>query len=341
MRIGLIAFTDRGLELGRRLARGLEEQGDLCSLDRGGKEGVSLAGWTDAHFLHSQGLIYIGAAGIAVRAVAPWVKSKTADPAVLCCDENGRYVIPLLSGHIGGANDLARRVAALCGGQAVITTATDGRGLFAADSWAKKRGLAIVNPGAIKTLSARLLAGRPAPLHSDFPIRGRLPQGLVFAAERGESLLLITDRAGEQAAGQETLVLAPPTLWVGIGCRRGVPAERIEAAFLEAFAQAGLLPQSAAGVASVDRKAQEPGLLAFCAARGLTPRFYSPEELAQVEGSRSSSEFVQKTLGVDYVCERAALAQGGRLVLGKQAREGVTVAVARRPYFVDFEGETT
>ena len=184
MKIGLVAFTDRGMELGRRLAQGLEAQGELCVLDRGGKGGVSLAHWTDAHFLHSQALIYIGAAGIAVRAVAPWVKSKMTDPAVLCCDENGRYVIPLLSGHVGGANDLARRAAALCGGQAVVTTATDGRGLFAADSWAKKRGMAILNPEAVKTVSARLLAGKSVLLRSDFPLRGSLPQGLSLEIGR-------------------------------------------------------------------------------------------------------------------------------------------------------------
>ncbi len=339
MKIGLVAFTDRGMELGRRLAQGLEAQGELCVLDRGGKGGVSLAHWTDAHFLHSQALIYIGAAGIAVRAVAPWVKSKMTDPAVLCCDENGRYVIPLLSGHVGGANDLARRAAALCGGQAVVTTATDGRGLFAADSWAKKRGMAILNPEAVKTVSARLLAGKSVLLRSDFPLRGSLPQGLSLAPE-GECHLLISDRVVEQTDGLSPLVLAPPSLSVGIGCRRGVSAEQIEAAFLGAFAQAGLAPQSAAWVGSVDLKAQEPGLLAFCSARGLEPRFYSPEELARVEGSQASSDFVQTIVGVDNVCERAALAQGGRLVLGKQVREGVTVAIARRPYFVDFEGET-
>lgn len=340
MRIGLTAFTSRGMELGRRLAQGLEEQGDLCVLTRGGKEGLSLADWTEAHFLHSQALIYIGAAGIAVRAVAPWVRSKTTDPAVLCCDENGRYAIPLLSGHIGGGNDLARRVAALCGGQAVVTTATDGRGLFAVDSWAKKRGLAIVNPQAIKTVSARLLAGERAPLRSDFPIRGALPQGLALAGGGERCCLRVTDRAVEAEEDQTELVLAPPSLSVGIGCRRGVSAEQIEAAFLEAFDQAGLAPQSAAWVCSIDLKAREPGLLAFCAARGLTPRFYSSEELAQVKGSRSSSDFVRQTVGVDNVCERAALAQGGQLVLGKQARQGVTVAAARRTYFVDFEGET-
>lgn len=324
MKAALIAFTTRGEALGERLRQALEAEGAACTLDRGGKGGVPLAAWTAAHFGGCDALVFIGAAGIAVRAVAPHLKSKTTDPAVLCCDEGGRYIIPLVSGHIGGANGLAHRLAASCGGQAVITTATDGRGLFAVDTWAVGQGLRIVNPEKIKQVSARLLEGQEAALYSDWPIEGPLPQGLRMAA--GEPChIRITDRVGPAAA----LVLAPPSLVLGVGCRKGTPQAAIEQAFAQALRAHGLLRQAVCRVASIDLKAREPGLLAFCRAQGLPLTTYTAEALRRVPGAFTPSAFVQQVTGVDNVCERAALAQGGRLCVPKQAGGGVTVALAR------------
>ncbi len=131
-----LAFTDTGLALAKRLAAALPG-----SVARCGRDGDSLAEWTSAQFVHSDALIFIGAAGIAVRAIAPHCKSKTTDPAVVVVDECGRFAVPILSGHLGGANDLARAIAAICGAVPVITTATDVHGIFAVDEWAKHKKL--------------------------------------------------------------------------------------------------------------------------------------------------------------------------------------------------------
>ncbi len=155
----IIAFTQRGMDTGERLRKGLEEKGICCTLVRGGKENP-LHQWTKEHFADCGLLVYVGAAGIAVRAVAPFVQDKTRDPAVLCCDEGGRYAIPLLSGHIGGCNRIALWAGEILGAQPILTTATDGRGLFAVDTWATRQGLPILNPKAIKRVSSRLLDGR-------------------------------------------------------------------------------------------------------------------------------------------------------------------------------------
>ena len=139
MTCAYLAFTDTGLALAKRLAAALPG-----SVARCGQDGTSLAEWTGVQFVQSDALIFVGAAGIAVRAIAPHCKSKTTDPAVVVVDECGRFAVPILSGHLGGANDLARIIAAVCGAVPVITTATDAHGIFAVDEWAKHQNCTVL-----------------------------------------------------------------------------------------------------------------------------------------------------------------------------------------------------
>ena len=150
------AFTETGLALAETLARALPGPVTRC-----GHGGPSLAEWTAAAFAQNEALIFVGAVGIAVRAIAPLCRSKASDPAVVVVDECGRFAVPLLSGHLGGANDLARAIAALCGAVPVITTATDAHGLFAVDEWARHQNCRVLEPERIKTVSGKLLAGEP------------------------------------------------------------------------------------------------------------------------------------------------------------------------------------
>ena len=130
MTVRLLAFTQKGMELARRLAAELSGEAARCG------EGCTLDAWTADAFANADALVYVGAAGIAVRAVAPYAGNKASDPAVVAVDECGRFAVPLLSGHLGGANRLARRIGAVCGALPVITTATDANGAFAVDEWA-------------------------------------------------------------------------------------------------------------------------------------------------------------------------------------------------------------
>ena len=139
MRLELTAFTRRGTALAARLAEELTRRGHQAACTR--SAGESAAEWgAPRPSAGAQGLIFVGAAGIAVRSIAPHLRHKSTDPAVVVVDEGGQFAIPILSGHLGGANDLAREIAALMGGQAVITTATDVNGAFAVDQWARARG---------------------------------------------------------------------------------------------------------------------------------------------------------------------------------------------------------
>lgn len=354
MRVSCIAFTERGYALAERTARALsdcaqtgeDDPGWDVSVSRGFGEGkVDLRAWTALAWEASDALLFVGAAGIAVRAIAPHVASKANDPAVVAIDEAGRFAVPLLSGHLGGANELAQTVARAAGAIPVITTATDVRGVWAVDTWARCAGLAVSNPEAIKRVSARLLSGGRVALYSDMPISGQPPEGVGIASDRARADIVVSPFAGAnagasvraaettgvraQAPAPEPLRLVVPCIVAGIGCRRGACAEAIEEAFLLACGQAGISPSAVREAATIDVKAHEEGLLAFCRARNIPLATYSAEELSQVEGSVSPSDFVRATVGVDNVCERAALADGGKLIFPKLAHGGVTVAFSK------------
>ncbi|MBO4365861.1 MAG: hypothetical protein J5804_06180, partial [Eggerthellaceae bacterium] len=174
-RVGLIAFTRQGCLLAAHLA---EQLGDFGYMSRAyGPERFAeecdvlsygrLASWTAEHFASDDALVFVGASGIAVRAIAPHVRDKFSDPAVVSVDEAGRFAVSLLSGHVGGANSLARFIAATTGGQAVVSTATDVNGLFAVDEWAMRHGMVIVERVLAKQVSARLLEGAPVGFWTD------------------------------------------------------------------------------------------------------------------------------------------------------------------------------
>ena len=261
MTVELISFTENGGRLAAALAAGLERSGHRAACTRKGERAEE---WTAAAFRRAEALIFVGAAGIAVRSVAPHLVSKARDPAVVVVDELGRFAVPILSGHLGGANDLAREIAGLLDGQAVLTTATDARGIFAFDQWARRLGCAIPDPEKIRPVASRMLAGETAAFWSQWPVAGECPSGVVPAGQEAAQVQLTIRDTPEPA-----LKLVPRIVWAGIGCRRGVPAERLEAALRSGLEAAGLHPAALAGVCTIDRKGEEPGLLELCRRRRL------------------------------------------------------------------------
>lgn len=323
-----LAFTDRGEALARDLARALG--GEAM---RSGKP-ETLREWTEKRFVSGGALVFVGAVGIAVRAIAPYVDKKWKDPAVVAVDECGRFAIPLLSGHLGGANRLARAIAELCGATPVVTTATDLHGLFAVDDWARVQNLRVVEPERIRTVSAKVLAGGALHLYSRFPIEGTPPDEveLLSAPPAGESSPASDVFLSVHRENGESLHLAPRAVVLGVGCRRGISRESIEDAFAAFLAESGLLPQSVRAVASIDLKKDEEGLLAFCRAHGWPLETRSAQELNETPGGFTPSPFVQSVTGTDNVCERSAAAvSGGKILHRKRSLGGVTMAAALAP----------
>ena len=247
-------------------------------------------------------------------------------------DECGRFAVPILSGHLGGANDLARAIAAVCGAVPVITTATDAHGIFAVDEWAKHQNCMVLEPERIKLISGKLLAGQPVYYWTDIPVTGTAPAGL-FPAEVPKK----TDLALTLCPTGQALHLVPRIGVLGIGCKRGTSADTLEAAFAAFCARHALAVQAVTAAASIDLKKNEPGLLAFCQAHGWPVRFYSAAQLRSASGQFTPSPFVQSVTGVDNVCERAAVLDAdGSLFYPKFACNGVTFALACRPFAPDW-----
>ena len=283
-------------------------------------------------FSRRDALIFVGACGIAVREIAPYVRDKKTDPAVLVLDERAKHVIPLLSGHIGGANRLALRLANALGANPVITTATDVNGKFAVDEFAAQAGCAISSMQLAKAFAAGILA-REMPLASAFPIATPLPGGVY---EAGSGQLGVYIGCDVREPFEKTLRLIPKKLRVGLGCRRGISASAITSAIQCVFAENRLDLRAISGVFSIDLKKDEPGLLQACWENGWDMTFYTAQQLRAVPGAFTASSFVSSVTGVDNVCERAAMLGAERLLVSKAAMDGVTVAVALMHWEVHF-----
>lgn len=339
MKLAYLAFSEQGYELAGKLAAALGG-----TAYRSGRP-LSSAQWTKAHFAVEDGLVFVGAAGIAVRAIAPFVRDKTTDPAVVVIDERGLNVIPILSGHLGGANDLARRIAAETGANCAITTATDVNGIFAVDEWSKHQGCHLLESERIVQISGALLAGQDITVASRWDIGGEPPKGIHpvrSGAETEEEAADITLDAFSK--NEDTLHLVPSVCVLGIGCRKGTKEEAIEDLLEKLVEETGLRTTSVCGVASIDLKQEEEGLLSFCRSHGWEAVFYTSEELAAVPGGFSASQMVQSVTGVDNVCERSAALRAGKsegepgeVVVKKMSGGGVTMAVAMKEYRPDWE----
>lgn len=283
-------------------------------------------------------LFFIGAAGIAVRMIAPYVKDKFTDSPVLVMDEKGSYVIPLLSGHVGGAVEIAKEIAEKINAQAVLTTATDVEQKFAVDVFAKSNGLVLTDRKKAKEISAVVLDGNKIGLYSVFPVEGNFPEELKLC-ETEEFLrnypygIRIAGRSGERREEETILELPPKNLVLGIGCRKGISEEEIQSAVNEAKKILGFTEKEVIEIDSIDLKKEEEGLLSYAAKWKLPFYTFSAEELGKVKCVSSHSEFVRKVTGVDNVCERAAIlaaGEDGRLLMPKQCMNRVTIAVAEK-----------
>lgn len=351
MRLAVISFTEHGSRLNEALAGSLPARGYDCENYSMEKYAAKyhlkpleepLKTWTQRMFEEKDGILFISATGIAVRSIAPFVKDKTRDPAIVVMDEKGIFAISLLSGHLGGANELAGTLANLTGAIPVITTATDVNGRFAVDVFAKKNHLYISDMKKAKVVSADVLDEKQVGLWTDYPVIGRIPQelavwnpGEVFEGTNGICISVTEDKQ----PFKQTLHLIPRIVTIGIGCKKGTSFAAIEERVLDVLRECGISLHAVKQIASIDLKAGEPGLLEFADRYHLKFVTYTAEELQQVSGEFTESPFVESVTGVSNVCERSAvLASGmGRLIQKKTAGGGVTVALAVEEWSVDFE----
>lgn len=422
MKVSIISFTLKGIELSLKIKKAFsgETEEELClytkcshaekrlterkltekNLAESGLSYVEqpLTEWTGEQMKKRRSLLFIGACGIAVRAIAPFLTDKLNDVPVLVMDEQGRFVIPVLAGHVGGANELAVSLAERMGSTPVITTATDLNHCFAVDLFARRNALHIVNKDGIAKVSSRILAGEEVTMaveegHLREEATGssegkrllegiKVPEGIrlvscipefhtdvqVMPAESTEDAPAVSAESttdapvafSESSAGipgvtespvdilvapasygqGRLLSLRPKEYVIGIGCKRGKAAEQIDHFVHRVLKESGISMEQVAAFASIDRKKDEEGILWMSSHYGIPFVTYSAEELQQVEGTFHASEFVKSQVGVDNVCERAALrfsGPDGILITGKQAEDGITAAIVKRRWSVSFD----
>lgn len=334
----IYAVTQKGIRLGLALAEALG--GRLHAPARLAPEGVapfaSLSDLVAETFPRCRAHIFICACGIAVRAIAPHVRDKTSDPAVVCLDDAGRFAVSLLSGHLGGANDLARRAAAVVGATPVVTTATDAAEAPAIELLARDLGLALDNAVAARRVNAALAAGEPVavfdPLGLFTPGQAKAARHFHWVAGPDQTpadapLVVVDWRVGPLTPTR--LYLRPKVLIAGVGCRRGTPASDILALLGHVCRERRLALASLAALASIEAKRDEAGLLEAARTLDLDIFFYRADELAGVSVPHPST-VVAKHMGVGSVCEAAAIlaTAGGRLLAPKTRTGFSTAAIA-------------
>ncbi len=281
------------------------------------------------HWVKGASLIFIMAAGIVVRTIAPLLKDKRTDPAVVVLDELGEHVISLLSGHVGGANALAREVAAFLRAMPVITTASDTNGLPSIDLWAGEQGLLIEDWKQVAPVATRFLDRGSLKLFSEIPLDA--PESFVPTDALGSADVIVTNRILPAPRGRRkcAVTLRPKNLVAGVGCNSSTAKEEIEDAVRRALDEAGLSELSLRAIATIDKKGEEPGLCAFALDHGWPLITFTADELNLVPGV-SPSEAARKATGARAVAEPSAIlgAMGGRLLVSKRKLGNVTVAIA-------------
>lgn len=366
-RLLIMTFTDKGHELANRIcdvcktgvlkpdteAAGITEI-RAVRIESGKLNETTRNAWNDGY-----DLLFVSAVGIAVRAIAGLIDSKLSDRAVIVMDEDGRHIIPVLSGHVGGADNLAKMIADHTGGEVIITSASDVRNKPAFDEWAAANNFAILNKNMIAPVYDKVLSDKTIiVLCIDY--EGELPfvkcmrltsSGTPYGENaRGElsdtgseSSNIINEAVDVIICGDydidvinvlankcedKSLIMVRRNLTVGVGCKRGKSSDEIMNCIKDACEKAELDIRLIGRLATIDIKADEEGIKAVCANNRWKLSTYTADELRAVPGDYESSEFVEKTVGVDNVCERAAALEGGSLIVNKSAYEGVTVAIA-------------
>lgn len=350
MKTAIIAVTQNGSKTALEIRKSIDahifvkEHRHTLLLDDTIEEFSSLKLLIKQIIYQYDAFIFVMATGITVRMIAPYIMHKTVDPAILVVDEQGTNVISLLSGHIGGANRLCKKVAEKLGANPIITTATDVNEKMAADMIAVQLGLRIENLEQLKKINADIVANEAVPIYIDATlpkakfyhdqlekeqINAEIIDALSLTAEVN-SAIVITEQQNFQM--QNALILTPGKLVVGIGCRRGALPIEILFALQDACRKINMEVNDIVSLASTVVKKDEPGLLTVAKQLDIPLYFYENEQLQQTieRYHLDISDFVHQQIGVGNVCESTALlsSQSKKLVLRKTKYPKVTIAIA-------------
>ena len=318
MKLACIAFTEAGLAIADRIRSSGSFRVDIFDKH-------SYKAQLDVIFSQYKYIAFISSTGIAVRLAAPYLMHKAVDPAIVVIDDLGRFSISLVSGHLGGANELALMLSEILGCQPVITTASDGRAIEAVDMFAKANGLYIESLEDAKRITAMMIDGRKIKLESE----RKLQLGYWNISVADCEAEVIVSSSKRVNSPKPFCILRPRCLNVGIGCRRGKTKDEILNAIKIVFDRFDLSIRSIKAVGTADVKSDEAGIIEACKELGCELKIFEREKISQVEALFTPSGFVKSAVGVSAVCEPCAHLMGGRLVVPKTIVDGITIAVSK------------
>lgn len=326
MTVYIISFTDKGDILNNKLKNIFCNQ-EVKSFKRKDRK-EKLSQWTKKAFLNCDAIIFIGAAGIAVRAIAPYISDKSRDPAVIVCDELGKYIIPILSGHIGRANELAVKISKKINAVPVITTATDINEVWAVDNWAVEKNYKINNIENIKYISSAMLRNEKIGIINDIEITDKLPENVIKNATSTNCGIVLSPYIKKPYV--HTLNLVPKCLSIGLGSKRNADRNALIELTNNILYENNIDIYAIENSATIDIKKDELSIIKLCEHLGTELKCYSAEELNNIKGNFTKSDFVRSVTGTDNVCERSAVkaSNNGELIIKKTVGKDVTLAIA-------------
>lgn len=324
MRIAILFLTDGGGITANKLKNKLKA-------DVFGKNDFNdgLYKFTEEIFHKYDGFIFVMAVGIVVRSIAPLIKNKNIDPAVVVMDEKGMFAISLLSGHIGGANELASQVAVITGGTPVITTSTDINNVIAFDIFANENNCYIENISNLKYISSDIVNGKKVGLFLDYKCNENLPDYLSLNKSENNNVIISNKSKIINTGDGNYLLLRPRNIVIGIGCKKNTLKSDIEFAINDLLLKSNISIKSVLGMASIDLKKNEKGIIEYCDSNSIRFVTLSSEILSKVEHEFSVSSFVKKHTGAGSVAEACAVYgfKKAELICGKTVYKGITLAL--------------
>ncbi|MEG0283546.1 MAG: cobalamin biosynthesis protein [Erysipelotrichales bacterium] len=338
-KVSVFAFSEYGAELSLKLKSLLDYNYDVEGYYKKeypqlNKIDKPLSEVVEDSFKQSNIIIFIGAVAIAVRLIAPYLKSKVEDPAIICIDDGGSYVIPILSGHIGQANKYALDIASLLDAIPVITTSTDIHNVFAIDVFATKNNLLISNPAMIKYISTHLLENNKVGFVCDYQ-KVNTPD---FIDINNKDIGICISEDINKKPFKKTINLIHKKYVLGVGLRKDKDSQTFEEFILNELKENKIDIKLVSEIVSIDLKKDEKALKDFACKYRLKMQTFSSEQLNNIKGEFSSSQFVKSITGVDNVCERSLAYVVGyeNILTKKKAHDGMTIAIGIRPFALMF-----
>lgn len=332
MKIACFSFTDKGSALGEQLLNSSNDKYTIHHYNNSNVEG-GIKMLLNFAWHNYDGLVFISATGIAIRLINPFIEHKTKDPAIIVVDDLGRYAISLLSGHIGGANDLANFVGEELHAMPIITTASDSRGIESLDLFAKSNDYYMEDMSSITRLTSMMVNGKKIGFYSEDDVLINYTSLVKVSSldnidENIEGLIIVSSNIIEDMNIPHA-ILRPKNINIGIGCRKGVEGTRILGAIRNALNEVDLSPNSIKSIGTVEVKKNEAGIIEAAQYFNCPLVIFTIEEIGDVEEKFEKSQFVKDTIGVYSVSEPVAYLLGGQLILKKSKHNGITISISK------------